>query len=446
VVPDRPARTRSSRSSAPGAPGNSPFRLNLEQQRKRAKDLLHGLRAADPDALARVRKHHPSGTSLTDPAQMSRLARLSETQLVIARELGLPSWPKLKAHIQAMQQARDRISTGAVVPDGDVGTLHIRCGSDLLAPLGEAGFSGDFLEYSDALCQGPVIDDDDWLDHRAAFLARAYGVHIGQNAGQAGEKLRHAEGRLISAARLYERIVIWVEHDSYDQLVLARCLAQFAATVPRRLELISVERYPGDARFIGLGQLPPEALRLLWEERKPVSAEQLEAGRATWAMLRKDDPTQLAKAARSGLPELPQLARALRRHCQELPWLEDGLSLTERLVLQLLSEGPKTIGEAFSILMRDREPLPWLGDIMFLFILDNMKAAREPVFTGAAESGQRRWPNERLTITDLGRAVLARKVDWLSLSPPDRWLGGVRICPALPCWRWDEQAGMTAIR
>jgi len=365
---------------------------------------------------------------------------------VIARELRLPSWPRLKAHIQAMQQAREHIAAGAGVPDGDVRTLHIRCGSDLLTPLKEAGFSGDFLEYSDALCQGPVVEGDAWLEQRATFLAKAYGARTGQSAEQAAEKLRQAEDRLISAAGQYERVVIWVEHDSYDQLVLARCLAQFAEAVPRRLDLISVEHYPGDARFIGLGQLPPEALRLLWDERKPISIQQLETGRATWAMLRNGDPTSLAKAARSGMPELPQMVRAIRRHCQELPWLQDGLSLTERLVMRLLSEGLKTVSELFSALMREREPLPWLSDIMLLFILDSMKAAREPVFTGTFEGEQRRWPRERLTITGLGRAVLAGEADWLSLSPPDRWLGGIRICPALPCWRWDEQAAMTVIR
>ena len=371
---------------------------------------------------------------------------LSEAQLVIARELRLPSWPKLKAHIEAMQRARDRIAGGAAAPDGDANTLHIRCGSDLMIPLKAAGFCGAFLEYSDALCQGPVIDGDAWLEPRATFLAEAYGAQTGQSVEQAGSKLRQAEHRLTAAAGQYERVVIWVEHDSFDQLVLARCLAQFADAPPRRLDLISVERYPGDARFIGLGQLPPEALRLLWDERQPVSAQQRQIGRDVWAMLRNSDPKPLAEAARSGLPELPHMARAIRRHCQELPWLQDGLSLTERLVMQLLSEGPKTAGEVFSALMRDREPLPWLGDIMLLFILDSMKAVRAPVFNGAFDTEPQRWPHERLTITDLGRAVLAGEVDWLSLSPPDRWLGGVCIRPAFPCWRWDERAATAVIQ
>ncbi len=69
-------------------------------------------------------------------------------------------------------------------------------------------------------------------------------------------------------------MVAWFEHDSYDQLILARCLAQFAETPPSRLELVTLDQYTGAMRFIGLGQLPPEALRLLWEKRTPVSTEQ----------------------------------------------------------------------------------------------------------------------------------------------------------------------------
>ena len=43
-----------------------------------------------------------------------------------------------------------------------------------------------------------------------------------------------------------------------------------------------------------------------------------------------------------------------------------------------------------------------------------------------------------VAITELGRAVLRGERDWLSLSPPARWVGGVHIQPGVPAWRWDE--------
>jgi hypothetical protein len=68
---------------------------NLEQLRKTARDLLTAFHAGDPLARKRVAAHIPrlarSGTEL----------RLSETQLVVARENGYPSWPKLKAAIES---------------------------------------------------------------------------------------------------------------------------------------------------------------------------------------------------------------------------------------------------------------------------------------------------------------------------------------------------------
>jgi hypothetical protein len=322
-------------------------------------------------------------------------------------------------------------------------TLHIRCGSDIKSRLAEAGFTGDFLEYSDVLCQGPVLHDPSWLDHRADFLARYYGSRINQTRGQIAEKLAKAEADLHEAASRYDRVVLWFEHDSYDQMNLSRCLAQFAETPPPRLEMVTLEHYPGAMRFIGLGQLPPEALRLLWNDRQPVTKNQTEAGQTAWNLLRLPDPTPLAAAAVAGFPDLPYLARALRRHCQELPWSDNGLSLTERLILRLLAEQPKTIGEVFRDLMLDREPLPWLGDLMLATLIENMKRASRAVFDAAFENDDKRWFRERLTITPLGRAVLAGEVDWLSLAPPDRWLGGVHIRAGLPCWRWDDGCATT---
>jgi hypothetical protein len=101
-------------------------------------------------------------------------------------------------------------------------------------------------------------------------------------------------------------------------------------------------------RFIGLGQLPPEALRMLWAERVPVSDEALQAGHSVWSMLRAPDPRPLAALVAAGTPALPALGVTVRRHCQEFPWIEDGLGLTERMILQLAAEQPRTIGEIYS--------------------------------------------------------------------------------------------------
>ncbi len=115
------------------------FRLNFEQQQKRAKELLKTVRGGDAAALSRFTRSPP---------------RLVEAQFLIARELRFENWAALKRQTAAMARER-QVMTGSVL-DADLRTLHIRCGSDLRMPLQEAGFRGDFYEHSYPYLIGPV--------------------------------------------------------------------------------------------------------------------------------------------------------------------------------------------------------------------------------------------------------------------------------------------------
>lgn len=410
---------------------SNPFRLDLNQQKKRAKELRRAVVAREPQALSRVAAQRPA---MADEAQAFRLA---DAQWVIARELGLASWPALKAHVERLDKAEASIRAGAPALDRDLPTLHIRCGSDIEEAFRLAGFSGRFMEYSNPFCDGPVVADDDWLERRIRFVAHAYARWRGEGEAEVRAKLeaeeqglRHAEG--------VPRVVLWFEHDSYDQLILARLLAHFAALPGRpRIELVSVDAFPGNAPFWGLGQLPPEALWTLWDERRPVTEAQFLLGARTWDALRSSDPTDLWSIAESGAEPLPFLARALFRHLRELPDAKTGLSLTQRFVLAILAEhGTLPAGRIFSYLMREHEPLPFAGDLMFWHVLHEMSRAGEPPLLIGVEG---EWPQREAKLTDAGRACLEGARDYLSLVPPDRFLGGVRFAPGAPVWRWDEE-------
>lgn len=74
---------------------------NLEQLKNRAKDLLRAYRLGDPQARLRVREYLPHPTSAASTGTDERRFRLSDALLVLAREYGFPSWPKLKAAVEA---------------------------------------------------------------------------------------------------------------------------------------------------------------------------------------------------------------------------------------------------------------------------------------------------------------------------------------------------------
>ncbi len=407
------------------------FRLHLDQQRKRAKDLLRAVRAGDATARRRL------ADALAPHAPAIADAKLADAQFAIARELRFGSWRDLRTHVMAQTAARAAIAQPGPAIDADMSTLHIRCGSDIKGALEAARFNGDFLEVWDSFPVGPVTNAADWIAQRARFHADS-GMATGPGYDRLLSELTAADHRLAVSAERYERVVIWAEHDSHDQLSLIRCLAHYARTRPPRvLELISVNHFPGSRRFIGLGQLPPEAMRLLWNRRDVIDAERLSLGAAAWTALTADDPSALATIARTDTPALPHLGPALSRHLRELPASANGLSLTQSLLLQILSRHPATVGDLWRISQAELEPLPFLGDTMFLHILDEMGRTTPAVYQRSVLDPKRPF-SDRLTVTQTGRDVLRGETDWLSLAPPVRWVGGVRIDPSRRHWRWVE--------
>jgi len=328
----------------------------------------------------------------------------------------------------------------AGVLDGDCGTMHIRCGHDYLRELREAGLHGDFNAHLNPYLQGPVTDTPDWLERRARFITDTFGPYDPLDYATVLEGARDEERRLAAASRDYERVVLWLEHDRYDQFVLLRCLAWFAEHgAPPRLELVGPSDFPGATRFVGLGQLPPEALRLLWERREPIRAEQLELGRRAWNDFRAPDPRALAALARDGTPPLPALAGALHRHLQELPSVRDGLGVTHRLLLAALAEdGAQRVGRLVGLVMHDRDPLPGLGDLGYDLALRELAAPPDPLVQRHGGHARSAWHRDEISITSTGLEVLEGIRDFLDLSLAERWVGGVRIARNQRNWRWNE--------
>ena len=48
------------------------------------------------------------------------------------------------------------------------------------------------------------------------------------------------------------------------------------------------------------------------------------------------------------------------------------------------------------------------------------------------------WPKRALALSATGRALLEGELDWMSLRPRPRWIGGLLIEAPDPAWRWSE--------
>jgi hypothetical protein len=80
-----------------------PAQPSFTQLKHLAKDLLKDLRAGDEEANARFREHHPDSAG-------RKAITLSDAQLVVAREHGFASWPKLKHHVEQLAAVEDRVA------------------------------------------------------------------------------------------------------------------------------------------------------------------------------------------------------------------------------------------------------------------------------------------------------------------------------------------------
>jgi len=308
-------------------------------------------------------------------------------------------------------------------------TLHIRCGSDIKEKLTAAGFVGDFLEFADPFCQGPfpATDGQAFIETRAAFLAGA--SYDGADTSTA--KLEGSYKGLCEALSR-KHIVLWFEHDSYDQLILAYVLTCLqGADDATLIELICIDDYPVKPRFIGLGQLRPDDLRGLWEGRVAVDGEHFTLARRVIDGLKANTPACLSDISKKPTRPILPMQAALIRHLQQLPHVKTGLSLTEELSLKGLANGAKAVSQLFSKLMLEDEPLPYLGDLMFWFEL------RALVEGGAVTilKHDSHWAGHELELSNIGRDLLAGETDWLEHVKTSRWIGGIEIKPGDIVWR-----------
>ncbi len=411
---------------------SSDLSLQFHILKKRAKEFRDAVRAKDPDALLRLSIHHPRASALTSEA-----LKLADAQCVIAREAGLSSWPALKKHSEDMDRAKQEIENDNAAPDSDLPTLHIRCGNDIEQALERAGFEGDFLTYTDPICQGPLSDQPDAKQQRLRFVLEEY---PGLTADECRQRQLDEDTKL-SNAKKYGRIVLWFEHDPFDQLLLVKVLNQLRASKAeeRKVELVSLDRFPGISKFIGIGQLSPTALRHMYKSRIPVPEAAYGLSRQVWKALVASSPERLFAMTGSQQPSLPYLRTAILRYLSDLPSVHNGLSFSENAALKILAGGDRSWGQVFRKFMTEFDPLPYHGDLMYLGTLLRLQSAERPAVSCAKlDLSDEGWGKSEFSITGIGQELLNNEVDWMDCGPRERHHGGV-ICFGTPDWRWDAK-------
>lgn len=295
--------------------------------------------------------------------------------------------------------------------------VHIVNGASVATSLVEADLPGTVLTWADALDQGPVPADGERAA-RAAFWA----TRTGRPAPDLERELAAADDAVDAAAASDAELVLWYEHDLFDQLALVRLLARIAAR-PRAgaISLVSIDRHPEVPAFLGLGQLEAHQLAALWPRRVVVAREALDEAAATWVALTAADPRALLLLARRARA-LPFLGAALERHLEEFPDRSSGLSRTERTVLTLCAGGVTS-------------PAAVMADLHN----SDVRYTATDTLVGATLGTLRElgYLSADGAVTATGRDALAARLDRVATAGIDTWRGGVHLVGRGPLWRWD---------
>jgi hypothetical protein len=318
--------------------------------------------------------------------------------------------------------------------------LHVTNGSVALSRLHDLGLPGAIIPWDDVLHEGPVpagLPDAELRHLRARFLA-------GSQEDPAGieRSLEARDARLLSEVT-GDEIVLWFEHDLYDQLHVLQVLDLLGRLGSRR-----TARVTAILAADYLAAQPDERLQTWFETRRDLTEAQWLAAAAAWTAFRAADPASLVSFDHPGA--WPSLRAALHRHLQQFPWVHDGLSRSERQTLAALARGPLAPRAAFGAANYEVEEAIFMGDLGWWYHIRSLITGPRPLIrvtgTPPANFNDPDWWRDDeaaplLTLTDDGRRVLAGEADRIALNGLDRWLGGVHLVAAAGAtiWRWDEE-------
>jgi DNA-binding transcriptional MerR regulator len=310
--------------------------------------------------------------------------------------------------------------------DPQVGALlHVTNGESAGNTLRQTALGGAVLSWQDVLHEGPVPDvpAEELRRARARFLSEC-GWGSERSLLDAFERRDRLYEHALDAST---QVVLWFEHDLYDQLQLLQVLAAAREGV----ELIQADDH--------LGPLAADELEALWPRRVPVTAEMLALAREAWTAFCAAEPTGLAALLERDTSALPHLGRALRRLLEELPDARNGLSRTERQLLEPLLDGPRRPPELF-VASQAREEAPFAGDAWVWKRLAELQPLVDELPPPPPLGDAHAFAATRVSLTGLGRDVLAGEADRVEVAPLERWLGGTQLGRGRD-WRWDAAAG-----
>jgi len=286
-------------------------------------------------------------------------------------------------------------------------------------PLSQAQLDASFAART------PQEEGLHWQDYTPAWrLERSGGKDLG----------------LIEFCARYDAIELWIDPDPNAQLNLV-WLLDFL----RDHETLAWTTKYVQADFVVAGREPGELAK--WRPTHvSLTRDHLETASAAWRAYRAPTPQAWSNLVETDLSLLPRLRWTVVELLGELPGRTAGLSATEMWMLERIAHGPASPMDIFAGLFQREERGAFdyweIGEL-----LDGLAHCRAPAFSGLDEGPftmelhddrerHRRYNQSKLSLTELGKAILAGTEDFSRHNPIHRWWGGTELTND-NLWRWD---------
>lgn len=295
------------------------------------------------------------------------------------------------------------------------------------------------VAWQDPLAFGRLIAGND-LEAFASSRSLAYAsAHWDEdNAVEEDLKLRNIQ--LIDAFASQKEVRLLFGGSLSEQLSLCQILSWLSERPVSEQAKARLMQVDGPLSIFGDGALLDIAKA---GELIPAGVHAIYA--IAWEAVSGPNPIEVESALeRANNEELSSLSAGLLRWLQELPSLENGLSISQMQVLDGVRLGVDDPRELFA-LVQSTEAAPFRINWEFWRVLDELCSTDEPLLRTVSGSKFLCPPRDlafeafyaqRLEMTERGRAVLEGKSNFLSGPFAERWLGGTKIDSESPYF-WD---------
>lgn len=213
-------------------------------------------------------------------------------------------------------------------------TLHIVNGDSLTEQMRELDLPGEVIVWREMLCEGQTFQEvgsKDFVKARKKFLKSSYKI----SADDYEEKFL-SELKKLKELSGFTEVVLWFEYDLFchiNMLAAISFLIDHQKQVP--MYLVCSKKLKGEEEFLPLSDLTLKHLRMHYENKIPLTTEDIEIATLIWELYCSNNPLQLKQQIKK-TSNFEYLSSSIRAHIERFPNSRTGINSLEKNILRII--------------------------------------------------------------------------------------------------------------